>query len=249
VLTVEAEVADGTLSRFTDPADDAGYLLFTGYPTLAPGLFCCFDQADLIATTTLSLVLPAGWECLANGPVTARPPAGQAGAWRFGPVSGTRPFDLTIAAGPYVEVWQGQAGTGGAVRMSIRRRRSLDGAAPGLDRFAGLARQALEYYERMLEVACPYPKYDIGFVPRLNAMAISIPGLMLVNESLLARMPRAAAGRRGQGGGLGPGADRRPGPGDGGCGRGRDLGARPGGGAGRLPGALLRRGGARTGRP
>jgi aminopeptidase N len=37
-------------------------------------------------------------------------------------------------------------------------------------------------------VPCPYPKYDIGFVPRLNAQAISIPGLMLVNENLLARM-------------------------------------------------------------
>jgi aminopeptidase N len=191
VLMVEAEVAGDVLSRFTDPADDAGYLLFTAYPTNSPGLFCCFDQPDLIATTTLSLRLPAGWDCLTNGPVTGRPPghgSGQAGIWRFGPVSGTRPWDLTIAAGPYAEVWQGDAGVGGAVRMSIRRRRSLDGSAPGLDRFAGLARQALEHYERMLGVPCPYPKYDIGFVPRLDATAISIPGLMLVNESLLARM-------------------------------------------------------------
>jgi len=188
VLTVEAEVADGTLSRFTDPADDAGYLLFIGYPVRSPSLFCCFDQPDLIATTTLNLVLPAGWDCLTNGPVTARPPAGQAGTWRFGPVSGTRPFDLTIAAGPYVEAWRGEGGTAVAVRMSIRRRRALDGSAPGLDRFAELARQALEYYERTLGVPCPYPTYDIGFVPQLDATAISIPGLMLVNESLLARM-------------------------------------------------------------
>ncbi len=188
VLTVEAEVAGDAMSRFTDPADDAGYLLFIGYPVRSPSLFCCFDQPDLIATTTLNLVLPAGWDCLTNGPVTARPPAGQAGTWRFGPVSGTRPFDLTIAAGPYVEAWRGEGGTAGAVRMSIRRRRSLDGSAPGLDRFAELARQALEYYERTLGVPCPYPTYDIGFVPQLDATAISIPGLMLVNESLLARM-------------------------------------------------------------
>src|ERR1019366_10785258 len=31
-------------------------------------------------------------------------------------------------------------------------------------------------------------KYDIALVPGLGAMAVSIPGLMLVNESLLARM-------------------------------------------------------------
>ena len=72
--------------------------------------------------------------------------------------------------------------------MSIWCRRSLAGTLPGLERFAGLARQALEYYERMLGVPCPYPKYDIGFVPRLDAQAISIPGLMLVSENLLARM-------------------------------------------------------------
>ena len=103
-------------------------------------------------------------------------------------MDGTRPFDLTIAAGPYAEAWSGTGGTDRPVRMSISCRRSLAGTIPGLERFAGLARQALEYYERMLGVPCPYPKYDIGFVPRLDAQAISIPGLMLVSENLLARM-------------------------------------------------------------
>ena len=190
VLVVEAEVAASALTWFTDPADDADYLLFTGYPTEAPGVFCCFDQADLVATTTLSLALPGGWDVLTNGPVRERPRAGQPGVWRFGPVRGTRPFDLTIAAGPYTEDWRGEGGSGDAVRMSVRRRRSLadaDGVA-GLARFAEMARQALEYYERTLGVPCPYPKYDIGFVPRLDVLAVSMPGLMLVNESLLARM-------------------------------------------------------------
>ncbi len=187
-LVVDAEVDGEILTRFTDPADGAGYLMFTGYPTRSPGLFCCFDQPDLTTTATLSLVLPAGWNCLANGPVISRPEAGEAGRWRFGPVDGTRPFDLTIAAGPYAQAWSGTAGSGGSVRMSIWCRESLAGTIEGLERFAGLARQALEYYERLLGVPCPYPKYDIGFVPRLDAQAISTPGLMLVSESLLARM-------------------------------------------------------------
>jgi len=194
VLVVEAEMAgaDGGrgLSWFTDPADGASYLLYNGYPTEAPGLWACFDQPDLIATTTLSLALPAGWDCLTNGPVTERPPAGEAGMWRFGPVDGTRTYDLTIAAGPYVEDWRGAGGAGGSVRMSIWRRPSLadaDGVA-GMARFAETAQRALEYYERTLGVPCPYPKYDIGFVPRLDGQAMSVPGLMLVNESLLARM-------------------------------------------------------------
>jgi aminopeptidase N len=123
--------------------------------------------------------------------VTSRPPAGEAGRWRFGPVNGTRPFDMTIAAGPYARAWSGTGGTGDAVRMSIWCRGSLAGTVPGpkgFERFAELARQALAYYERMLGVPCPYPKYDIGFVSRLDAQAISIPGLMLVSENLLTRM-------------------------------------------------------------
>lgn len=74
--------------------------------------------------------------------------------------------------------------------MSIWRRPSLAGAdgVAGMTRFAQTAQRALEYYERTLGVPCPYPKYDIGFVPRLSALAVSIPGLMLVNENLLARM-------------------------------------------------------------
>jgi aminopeptidase N len=194
VVEAEAEVAGSggghRLTWFTDPADGASYLLYMGYPTEAPSLFCCFDQPDLTATTTLSLALPAGWDCLSNGPVTERPPAGRPGTWRFGPVRGTRPYDLTIAAGPYVEDWRGVGGAGGSVRMSIRRRPSLAGAdgVAGMARFAETAQRALEYYERTLDVPCPYAKYDIGFVPRLSALAVSIPGLMLVNESLLARM-------------------------------------------------------------
>ena len=194
VLVVDAEVAvsgDGRgLTWFTDPADGASYLLYMGYPTQAPSVFCCFDQPDLTATATLSLALPAGWDCLTNGPVTERPRAGQPGMWRFGPVRGTRTYDLTIAAGPYVQDWRGAGGAEGSVRMSIRRRPSLAGAdgMAGMARFAETAQRSLEYYERTLGVPCPYPKYDIGFVPRLNALAVSIPGLMLVNESLLARM-------------------------------------------------------------
>ena len=67
LLVVEAEVADSGagpgLTWFTDPADSAGYLLYMGYPTQAPSVWACFDQPDLTATTTLSLALPAGWDC------------------------------------------------------------------------------------------------------------------------------------------------------------------------------------------
>jgi aminopeptidase N len=49
-------------------------------------------------------------------------------------------------------------------------------------------RRALDYYERLLGVRCPYPKYDVVFVPDLGPAAVSLPGLMLVSETLLPRL-------------------------------------------------------------
>ena len=191
VLVVEAEVAYSRngrgLTRFIDPGDGADYVLAECYPTHAPSIFCCFDQPDLVFATTLSVAAPA-WECVANGPVEQRPDLGQAGLWRFGAVHGTRAYDLTVCAGPWGRDWEDSFGP---VALSIRRRRALDGAegVAALARFGEVAGRALQYYERTLGVPCPYPKYDIVFVPDLPALAMSIPGLMLVNESLLARLP------------------------------------------------------------
>ena len=66
VLVAEAEVAyslDGRgLSRFTDPADGAGYVSGNSYPDCGPEVFCCCDQPDMSATFRFSVRMPAGWE-------------------------------------------------------------------------------------------------------------------------------------------------------------------------------------------
>jgi aminopeptidase N len=190
VLTVEAEAAYSRtglgLTRFSDPADGATYVAMTCYPSSSSSIFCCFDQPDLGAAMTISVAAPAGWECVANGPVAQRPPDGEAGLWRFAAVPGMKPLDVSICAGPFVTDLRGE----GAVSMSVRRRGSLAGAdgVGELARFGGIARQCIEWYERVLGVPCPYPNYDIVFVPDLGALAYSVPGLMLVNERLLALM-------------------------------------------------------------
>ena len=177
------------LTSFTDPADGATYVTLTCYPSSAPGVFCCFDQSDLTATMTLSVAVPDGWECIANGPVTQRPSEGRSGLWQFAPVPAMAPCEVALCAGPLVTDWHGDGG-GGHVAMTVRRRRSLGGAdgVAGLGTFGELSRRAIEQYERLLGVPCAFPKYDIVAVPDLAVLAESMPGLMLVNESLLARM-------------------------------------------------------------
>ncbi len=190
VLVAEGEVGysqEGRgLCRFTDPADGAGYVMAYCYPDCGPELFCCFDQPDLIATFRLSVRVPDGWECVANGQVAGR----EDDVYAFMPVSGMRPYDLTFCAGPFPPAVRTQAAQ---TEVTVRHRRSLLGqaAVASLPQFAGNARDAIAWYEENLGVPCPYPVYDIVFMPDLAAMALSIPGLMVVNELLLGRAAQA----------------------------------------------------------
>jgi aminopeptidase N len=180
-LTIEADVADDVFTRFTDPADGETYLYFTAFPEGTANLMACFDQPDLGATVTITLRAPAGWQCFSSGAVAERTADGE---WRFAPVHGLEPYLLVLCAGPFAT----RASTGAArIPVSVATRQSLTDVA-GLDQFAATAARAIGHYEDLLGVPCPDPKYDIVFVPGLTALAVSVPGLMLVNETLLARM-------------------------------------------------------------
>jgi aminopeptidase N len=181
VLTVEADVADDVFTRFTDPADGATYLYFMAFPEGTANLMACFDQPDLGATVTITLRAHEGWQCFASGAVSERTADGE---WRFAPVHGLEPYLFVLCAGPFATRATTEAAR---IPVSVATRQSLTDLA-GLDQFAATAARAIRHYEDQLGVPCPDPKYDIVFVPGLPALAVSVPGLMLVNESLLARM-------------------------------------------------------------
>ncbi len=190
VLVVEAEAGysqEGRgLSRFTDPADGADYVMAHCYPDCGPELFCCFDQPDLTATFRFTARVPDGWECVANGRLARR----EDGVCTFTAVSGMRPYDLTFCAGPFPAAARTPAGR---TEVTVRHRQSLLGqtAVAALPRFASYARDAIAWYADSLGVACPYPTYDIVFMPDLGPLALSVPGLMVVNEKLLGRPAEA----------------------------------------------------------
>jgi aminopeptidase N len=194
VLVVEADAGysqEGRgLSRFTDPADGESYVMAFCYPDCGPELFCCFDQPDLTATFRFAVRVPGGWECVANGRLARR----EGDVCTFTPVSGMRPYDLTFCAGPFRTAARTEAGR---TEVTVRHRQSLLGqaAVASLPRFAGYARDAIAWYADRLGVPCPYPAYDIVFMPDLPATALSVPGLMVVNEKLLGR-PGGAGDQR-----------------------------------------------------
>jgi aminopeptidase N len=198
VLTVEAEVSDRSLNRFAEPSGGGDYVRGYAYPTGAPDLFCCFDQLDLPARLTLSVRVPAGWSCVANGPAVDRPAPGADGSWQFAPVR-LKPLEFVFVAGPLRTVAPDRtvparltappSPTAAGVTLTSYGRAGLaDETAGYLARFSQIAAGAVEHYERELGVPCPNRKYEIVALPDVPFRAASVPGLMLVGEDLLARL-------------------------------------------------------------
>ena len=189
-LLVEATVplsrSGSGLTQYTDPADGHRYVLANCFPTAAATVFCCFDQPDLRAAITLIVTLPAGWTCISNGEVLHSPADGAAGVWRFSTVVSMKPYEFTLCAGPYVTAPPGSDASAGATQLTVYCRPTL-GASPGLARIAGLVAAALRHYELLLAVPCPYDKLDIVFAPELGPLAMQLPAVMFVSESLLQR--------------------------------------------------------------
>ena len=198
VLAVEAEVSDRCLNRFAEPSGGGDYVRGYAYPTGAPDLFCCFDQLDLPAPLSLSVRVPGGWSCVANGAVANRPAPGAEGTWRFTPIR-LKPLEFVFCAGPLRAVAPVRAvaprptappsfPAAGVTLTSYGRAGLADDTAGCLARFSEIAARAVQHYERELGVPCPNRKYDIVALPDVPFRAASVPGLMLVGEDLLARL-------------------------------------------------------------
>ena len=163
-------------------------------PTGAPDLFCCFDQLDLPALLSLSVRVPAGWSCIANGEVAGRPAVSAEGTWRFAPIR-LKPLEFIFCAGRLRTVIRARPAAAQrplpatpVALTSYGRTGLADDTAGYLARFTEIAADALRHYERELGVPCPCRKYEIVALPDVPFRAASVPGLMLVSEDLLARL-------------------------------------------------------------
>src|SRR5438105_9580233 len=66
-FTALAAPAGASVIRVHDAADRNDYLYTLLVPADANQLFPCFDQPDLKARTTLTLIVPRGWSAVSNG--------------------------------------------------------------------------------------------------------------------------------------------------------------------------------------
>ncbi|WP_298252506.1 aminopeptidase N [uncultured Arthrobacter sp.] len=179
------------LHRFVDPADGETYLYTQYEPADARRVFADFEQPDLKATFSFSVIAPADWTVASNGAeadvIASEHFPTPVSRWTFTPTRRISTYITTVLAGPYhreTDVWTGRPGTAGEgleVPLALYCRRSL---APSLDapEIFDTTRRGLDLFHDLFDYPYPFGKYEQAFVPEYNLGAMENPGLVTFTE-------------------------------------------------------------------
>ena len=187
------------LHRFTDAADGQTYLAVHAGLDNAQRVFAAFDQPDLKAAITASVVAPGSWTVLGNGMARPAGPAASADRvrWELAATPPISSYLFTLVAGPYHSV----RGEHRGIPFGLHSRRSLAGV---LDRDAGeilaITRACFDRYLEIFAEPYPFDSYDQAFVPELEAGAMENPGCVTFRDEFL--FPSAELARNGSSAGM-----------------------------------------------
>ncbi|HYT26778.1 MAG TPA: aminopeptidase N [Actinomycetota bacterium] len=180
------------MHRFEDPVDGRVYV-YNHFEPYAHRIFPCFDQPDLKAVFTLSVLAPPAWQVVSNSRLDEEPAAAPGGAvrWSFAPTPPIPTYVTAVVAGP----WHVVRDRSGAVELGLWCRQSL---ARHLDpeEFLAVTRQGFRFFERAF--ARPYPfgaKYDQVLVPEFGGGAMEQAACVTFDEEFVFRSKVTDAAR------------------------------------------------------
>ena len=191
-LTVVADCRyshDGTgLHRAVDPADQKVYTYTKFEPAYARTVYANFEQPDLKASFSISVIVPAHWSVLSNEPLDEQTPAGDGSVvWRFRPTPRLSTYLFAIAAGEYEVVRATHTTPGGQViPLGLACRASMAEFLAAED-ILDTTRKGLDYYTALFQTDYPFTKYDQVFVPEYSVGATENAGCVIFTDQLLFR--------------------------------------------------------------
>ena len=175
--------AGASIIRTHDATDKSDYLYTLLVPSDANLLFPCFDQPDLKARVTLTLVTPVGWTALANGENLSRVAGATAVTHRFTETKPLSTYLIAFAAGPWkVETRQVAISDGGAnvpVSMWTRASRAKEAEA---DSLIQMNARALRWLGTWFGVPYAFDKYEFLLAPAFPFGGMEHPGAVFYNE-------------------------------------------------------------------
>jgi aminopeptidase N len=191
-LTVVADCRysrDGTgLHRAMDPADRKVYTYTKFEPAYARTVYANFEQPDLKASFTISVIVPGHWNVISNEPLDRHTPAGNGSVcWRFLPTPRLSTYLFAVAAGEY-EIVEATHTTpaGQVIPLGLACRASMaEFLAAG--EILDITRKGLDYYTALFETDYPFTKYSQVFVPEYSVGATENAGCVIFTDQLLFR--------------------------------------------------------------
>ncbi|MFT4086254.1 MAG: aminopeptidase N [Gordonia sp. (in: high G+C Gram-positive bacteria)] len=189
-LTVVADCAYSNtgegLHRFVDPADGAVYLYSQFETADAKRMFACFDQPDLKATYSVSVLAPTDWKVISNGAVETT--AEEDGATRtvFATTEVMSTYLVALIAGPYATWTDEFTDEHGTIPLGLFCRASL-AEFMDADRLFTETKQGFGFYHRTFGIPYAFGKYDQLFVPEFNAGAMENAGAVTFLEDYVFR--------------------------------------------------------------
>ncbi|MCU1545317.1 MAG: aminopeptidase [Homoserinimonas sp.] len=191
VLTVVADAeytntGEG-LHRFVDPVDGEIYLYSQFEVPDSRRVFAVFEQPDLKATFTFTVIAPAYWQVVSNSPTPDPLVDGDTATWRFAPTPILSSYVTALVAGPYAVIRSELTSRDGrTIPLGLFSRKSLSQYVDDEYIFEK-TRQGFAYFEEKFDYAYPFEKYDQLFVPEFNAGAMENAGAITFTESYVFR--------------------------------------------------------------
>jgi len=182
-FTTPIAPAGASIIRFHDDKDGNDYLYTLLVPSDANLLFPCFDQPDLKARLTLTLVVPKTWNALANGVTEGVTESDTGRVYRFRETDPLPTYLFAFAAGP----WREFTGPGGRTPLWVRASRAREVEVDSLETQVGSALASLEKY---FGVRYPFQQFQFMLAPAFPFGGMEHPGVTMFNEeSFIYREP------------------------------------------------------------
>lgn len=166
------------MHRAVDPADGRQYTYAMSFLDAAPYIFACFDQPDLKATYSLTVLAPDDWVVVGNGRAEQVEP----GRWELATTPPLSTYFVTVVAGPYHVIESEHDG----IRLGLECRASL---AEHLDReseeILTITRQSFDELHRLFGIRYPFGDYHQAFVPEFNAGAMENAGCVTFRDPMV----------------------------------------------------------------
>lgn len=184
-LTFRAPIAaaGASIIRTRDATDNQDYLYTLLVPSDANLLFPCFDQPDLKARVTLSLVTPTHWRALANGVPIARDSAAFSVTHMFAETAPLSTYLVAFAAGPWIviprDVQINDAAPTTTMGMWVRASRAKEAES---DSLIAMNARALRWLGGWFGIPYAFGKYDFLLAPAFPFGGMEHPGAVFYNE-------------------------------------------------------------------